>query len=424
MLVSIDNSPQITSIHTGVVADGTNRYSEYPKTFQTSTIMRTRISTSILAVFLGVIVTPFAVLAQAPTEPGLDVAPTTTPTETPTASPTLDDASEGTAAPETAVEEDAVVEEPEEDAVVEEPEEDENHLARILQGLSWGTGHQEVLDHYRAEYLTDYRADIAGMRDTLRIDEIRRFHNERFVRAQESHEVFSGTRTGYEASVLGGEVAPGNDESLLTVRTDNAQLYYVFASDRLFKVAVAYNSSYLGGLSFEAFLEQVERRYGPALSTEMGETATGVRYLARARWEEDNTRLRIENQSNLFGTFIMVFTSTELEERVVRLRGSQTTGPSGGVVVSDLVGGLGSGTRSTDHGDIADQIIGAPTEVQLHVPEAAPVDLTVLEPETAVATEEGEEGEAEEGAEEEETTRPRSRDDEEEEEEEEGITIY
>ena len=137
---------------------------------------------------------------------------------------------------------------------------------------------------------------------------------------------------------------------------------------------------------------------------------------------EEGTRLRIENQSNLFGTFIMVFTNADLEDRVLRLRGGQTSGPSGGVVVSDLVGGLGSGTRSNSHADIADQIIGAPTEVELSVPEAAPVDLTVMEPEPVVAAEgEGEQGEE---SEEDHTARPRQRDEEEEEEEEEGITIY
>jgi len=300
----------------------------------------------------------------------------------------------------------------------EEAAPQQSQLARILQGLSWANSKEEVLTYYREEYLSDYRADIAGMRDTIRIDEIRRFHDDRYQRVQEAIETFESSRTGYEASVLGGEVAGGNDESLITVRTDNAQLYYIFASDRLYKVVVAYNSSYLGGLSFEGFLEQVERRYGPVQSSEMGETQAGIRYLARARWEDGDTRLRIENQSNLFGTFIMVFTNTELEDRVLRLRG-QVTESNSAVVVSDLINRLGTTESGNQYRDIADEIIGTPTEVELVVPEANPVDLSIPEASATVADGE-EEGDGEEV---EPTPRRRDRDDEEEEEEE-GISIY
>lgn len=302
-----------------------------------------------------------------------------------------------------------------------EPVEDESALARILQGLSWGDTTSNVIDYYQREYLEDYRADIAGMRDTVRIDQIRRSHNDRLERVRESQQSFEGTRTGYEASVLSGEIVAGNDEGLLTVRTENANLYYVFASDQLFKIVVAYNSSYLGGLSFEAFLDQVERRYGPSEHTEMGETTTGLRYLARAKWEEGDTRLRIENHSNLFGTFIMVFTNAGLEDRVVRLRGDSGTS-SGAVEVSDLVRSLGA--QQTDDGrysDIVDQIIGHETEVELSVPEAAPVDLTIT---TQTESEEEEEGAEAEETEEATPRRRRQPAEEEEEQEEEGITIY
>jgi hypothetical protein len=271
----------------------------------------------------------------------------------------------------------------------------ESGLSRILQGLEWGSSHDIVLAYYRQDYLEDYRSDIAGLRDPLRIDEIRRHHDARYERVADSYQVFDSNRTGYEVSVLGDEVVAGNAESMITVRTDNAQLYYVFATDRLFKIAVAYNSNYIGGLQFEAFLDQVERRYGPPQASEVEERSTGARYLARARWEDGVTRLRVENRSHLFNTFIMVFSEPVLEDRNNNLRGSQTRETSS-VDVSALIRDIQSGTGSATSADIADTIIGVPTEVNLTVPTAEGADVTApadAQPDAAAALLEAQEAE-------------------------------
>jgi hypothetical protein len=306
-----------------------------------------------------------------------------------------------------------------------EPEADDNQLARILRGVAWGSDHTSVLAHFRREMLDEYRAAIAGMRDPIRIDEIRREHEARYQRVEESYEVFDGTRTGYEVSVLGGEVAAGNDESMLTMRTDNASLYYLFIADSLYKVVVAYNSAYLGGLEFDAFLDQVERRYGPAQRTETAETSAGLRYLARAEWEEGDTRLRVVNRSNLFGTYIMVFTHDVLEDRVTQLRGGELrASDESGVALSPLVRQLREGSVNpapSGRSDIADQIIGSPTVVELHVPEAQEVE---LEDPEVLAREQAEAEAAEEAAREAERQRRRRAQEQREEEETEGITIY
>jgi hypothetical protein len=316
----------------------------------------------------------------------------------------------------------------------------DRELSAILQGLSWGSSHQEVLAHYRARFLEDYQAEIAGTRDPLEIDRIRRGHDQRYQRVVDSYESFDGARTGYEVSVLGGEVAAGNNESMLTVRTDNAILYYAFSNDQLFKIVVAYNSTYLGGLEFESFLEQVEARYGSPDRTEVDETPTGVRYLARATWGDGVTRLRVENRSNVFGTFVMVFTEPRLEDATVATRTSSGDARRG-VYVSEQVRMLEQRRSDRSNRDIADEIIGAPTVVELVVPEATPYQyarpedartVAEVEAEAAAATEAAEQrrredAEAEASAERrrrEQRERQRERQEAQEEEEEEGITIY
>ena len=307
---------------------------------------------------------------------------------------------------------------------------DGSSLSGILQGLQWRASTAEVLEHYQALYLEDYRAEISGMRDPLLIDSVRRAHDQRYERVEQSLESFDGARTGYEVSVLGGEVVAGHNESMLTVRTDNAMLYYLFTADQLYKVVVAYNSSYLGGLEFESFLDQVERRYGPPIASEVDETATGIRYLARAKWEDGDTRLRVENRSNLFGTFVMVFTDLALEDTVTAARGAGRTDSA--VAVSERVRQLSQERGGGAGTDIADQIIGAPTVVELTVPEADPLEIATPEEAQPIA-EMSEEEEAELAAqqererqaqEERRRRRARERQEREEQAEEEGITIY
>jgi hypothetical protein len=316
---------------------------------------------------------------------------------------------------------------------------DDGGLATILQGLQWGASHEEVLAHYRTRYLQDYQADIAGVRDSLEIDRIRRSHDQRYQRVVDSYELLEQPRTGYEVSVLGGEVAGANHESMLTTRTDNAILYYAFHDDQLFKIVVAYNSTYLGGLDFESFIEQVEGRYGSPDSTAVDETQTGIRYLARAIWNDGHTRLRVENRSNVFGTFVMVFTDPAREDRAVASR-TTTGNASRGVYVSDQVRMLQQPQTQRRNTDIADQIIGAPTVVELHVPEAAPYEyatpaqarpLAEVEAEAAAAAEaegraqpESEDAQAQRRRRERERERARAQEEAQEEEEEEGITIY
>ncbi|MBN1947242.1 MAG: hypothetical protein JW797_16340 [Bradymonadales bacterium] len=305
-------------------------------------------------------------------------------------------------------------------------------LSVVLQGLEWGNSHEQVIAHFEQQSRSDFRAEIAGVRDPMRVDEIRRQHEERVNRIRDSYQVFDQPRTGYEVSVLGGEVHGGVGESMLTARTDNAQLYYLFTDDQLFKVVVAYNSAYLGGLEFESFLDQVERRYGPPNSTEMGETPLGIRYLARALWQDELARLRIENRSDLFGTFIMVFSHITLEDRVLQRRGGQDNAQPE-VPVSDLVRQLSRPTTSTVNEDVVDELIGGPTVVDLTVPEsstssAPPVPSTEAAAVSSTAEEETTEpSEEATSSEEESSSRRRHRRQQTEAEtqsEEEGITIY
>ncbi len=166
------------------------------------------------------------------------------------------------------------------------------------------------------------------------------------------------------------------------------------------------------------------------MSTEVDETAAGARFLARALWEEESTRLRVENRSNVFGTFVMVFTNPTLEDRVVTLRGGGRDG-TGAVEVSDLVRQLSTRSGSNAQEDAADQIIGSPTTVELTVPEEAPIQYATPDEAAPVADAESEISESAEGdsdsedSEEEDSGQStRSRPDRDDEPEEEGITIY
>lgn len=234
----------------------------------------------------------------------------------------------------------------------------EDALSNVIEGVSWHVSSEEFLDSYYRHLMSTYRTNIAGMRDPLMIDDIRREYEDQYERVLNSHEQFDGTRTGYEVSVLGREIAAGNDEGMYTLRTDYANVYFVFSADRLFKTVIAYNESLLGEMPFGEFVEILEAKYGPADSTDIEYDEMSLPYLARAEWQRTETRLRVENQSNLFGAFILVFSSTDLEDRVSRLRGPSGASEQTGVSVSDLIQSLGQGGNiEQENSNIADEII-------------------------------------------------------------------
>jgi len=186
-------------------------------------------------------------------------------------------------------------------------------LEAALSGLKWGNGKDQVMKYFKELKDSEFKSEAAPIRDSILKERLRREKIEQYKEIEASYQELRGTgRTGYEVSVVGGEFQKNNSEALVRAKDDRAQKFYFFYNGRLWKMAIVYNTDYLSGIGFEAFIDQVSRKYGESDESEYD--AEG--FLARAMWRDERTELRIEDKSEFFGTFVMVFSDvTEAQRR-------------------------------------------------------------------------------------------------------------
>ncbi|MFU8802483.1 MAG: hypothetical protein ACNA8W_01620 [Bradymonadaceae bacterium] len=188
-------------------------------------------------------------------------------------------------------------------------------LAGVLGEVQWGDRKGDVLKKLRAEMLAKVNADESLKSDRVLMQEARRRALDEMKTVENSYKRLQGERTGFEVSVIAGEFTSNNGESVMRVRDQVAQRFYFFLDGNFYKLVVAYNPDYITNVGFEAFISQAARRYGRPEATDYGQVG-GEEHLVLARWEDNESELRIENKKEFFATYTMSFTDLSTLKRL------------------------------------------------------------------------------------------------------------
>ena len=265
---------------------------------------------------------------------------------------------------------------------------DQGTLVSVLRGLEWNASKGDVLGHFKKIKDGEFREGSEKVRDPLLKETLRKKKMSEYSQIEKSYQTLGGARTGFEVSVITGEFAPNNGESLLVVRESNAQKYFMFADGRLWKLVVAYNSEYIEGIGFEAFVEAVSRKYGEPDETEFDEASDG-QSLARAVWRDDNTELRLENKSDFFNTYTMVFADRQTADRLKSINRAFGTkeDPEAGRKVRSSILEIQDDADFGGDDDVVDSLVGTKTNVDVLTgrPEDAKINRVGADPSAAVA---------------------------------------
>lgn len=243
--------------------------------------------------------------------------------------------------------------------------ESQGELVGALRGLDWDVRKGEVLKSFKTELEGEFKETASQLRDPVKKERLRRRMLDNFEKIEESYVQLKGKRTGFEVSVIAGEYSTKNNESLLIVRDEYAQRYYLFADGRLWKMIIAYNPEYIQDVGFEAFTEQVARKYGAPVDNQYQENS-GEQILSSVIWRDEVTELRIEDKSEFFNTFTMVFSNLEKAQRFEKFRrafGERKKKDSLGFDLADL---QNEGEYDEGGDDVVDSITGVKTEVVLN----------------------------------------------------------
>ena len=239
-------------------------------------------------------------------------------------------------------------------------------LDAVLRGIEWDSSKAQVLSRFKQDKDAEFKAEGKKVRDPIMKEKLRHAKASEVEAIEKSYLRLSGDRTGYEVSVISGEFRADNGEALLIANEEKAQKYYLFVDDKLWKLVVAYDSDYIQGIGFEAFIDAVSRKYGEPDQTEFDEGSDGSS-LARAMWRDENTELRIEDKSDFFNTFTMVFAHRKTSERQAQIKkafgGDEEKSKERAVRTSILEIQEDDGFGSDD--DIVDAIVGGRVEVNV-----------------------------------------------------------
>lgn len=180
-------------------------------------------------------------------------------------------------------------------------------ISHVLGFLDWGASSQDVIAALKKEVDAKHADLMRELRDPMEIDKALRRKAAEFAAIEKTLVQFSGQRTGYESSLIGGDFLPDNEEAMIRVDDQDAQRYYFFKNDRLWKVLVAYSSSVSRSTPFTDFVKQVQDKYGRAIAAEWSNPKAGAKAIISSSWEDPITRLVVEDRSEFFGTYCMKF---------------------------------------------------------------------------------------------------------------------
>jgi len=236
-------------------------------------------------------------------------------------------------------------------------------LDSILDGSTWGSSHELILDDLKGQLRIEFETQAINIVDARKLDELRRDFDKRHKKVEDSYRVLDkGNKSGLEVSIVFDEYAKGNGESVLIVRDKIAMRYMFFVNDQLYKVAVAYNPSYLDAVDFESFLAGVVSKYGDPSETFVDDFDE----ITDAIWDDGTTRLYVKNRMQHYNAFLMTFTFGNLEDSVSAVHKDVKAAYEKGMASSTNVDSLtdDSGDLSGNSGAV-DDILGESVAIDL-----------------------------------------------------------
>lgn len=235
-------------------------------------------------------------------------------------------------------------------------------LSDILGRLSWGMDVDKAKSIIAENIMDDFAKKVEGNTDHSYVDNLRSTYNTRVENMQKSYQVLTRDNSAsLSVSIVGEEFMPDANEAMLMSREDIATKYYFFNGGKLYKIAVVYDSSYLGPVAFDTFVATTAAKYGPAKDEVWDDDANFM----EAIWKDGGpVMLTVKNKYTSYNTFLMVFVDEKVEsvlrERHMEYFREMNSGPE----VSSAIDAL-TADDSDMAGSSIDAMLGRTTKVDL-----------------------------------------------------------
>ena len=235
-------------------------------------------------------------------------------------------------------------------------------LATPLGGLTWGMDNEQVKKVLSEKIMSDFREKSNGNSDLSYVDNLRKVHTERVENMQRSYmQLTRDNVTTLAVSIVGEEFMPDAGEAMMTQRDDNATKYFFFKDNKLYKMAIVYDSSYLGPIAFDTFVATLAAKYGDPSAELWDDDAN----FTDAIWKDKSSvKMTVKNKYASYNTFLQVLADESVENQVAAKHLAYFKQLTKGPEVSAEIDAL-----TADDSDAADSgidaMLGRKTEVDL-----------------------------------------------------------
>lgn len=231
-------------------------------------------------------------------------------------------------------------------------------LEEVLGDVQWGDSKSTVLEKLKEEKVETIRQQAKYRNNRVAMQEARKSALDEIDRVRKSYEELEGKETGYDVSVIAGEFTRNNDEAVMRAQDDKAQKFYFFHDGAFYKLLIAYKQEYVHSIPFDRFVKSVAQKYGKPDSLNRSEGD-----LAGAEWQGRKTTLRVENEMDFFGNYVMVFADRQKVERMKK-KGEKLGGrEKDDDQVSERVQKLKEGSDEDPNENVVDDMVGESVEV-------------------------------------------------------------
>lgn len=235
-------------------------------------------------------------------------------------------------------------------------------LAQSLGDLKWGMSSEQAKKIIAEKIMDDFRAKTEGNSDLSFVDNTRKAHAQRVENMQKSYMVLTRENSSsLGVSIVGDEFMPDNNESLIIQSEDIATKYYFFKDDKLYKMAVVYDSSYLGPVAFDTFCATTAQKYGPAQKEIWDDEGT---FMESIWTDKSDVKLVVKNKHSSYSTFLMVFVDDSVESKLQANHKAYFASLNSGPEVSSAIDALTADSDDAGASSI-DAMLGKKTQVDL-----------------------------------------------------------
>lgn len=236
-------------------------------------------------------------------------------------------------------------------------------ISAFLGDIKWGMSHDLVMRKIEEKLMADFQAKSRGTTDLAYADMQMKTRVERIENMQKSYiPLVRDNAAGLSVSIIGEEFMPDNEESMLTQREDIASKYYFFHGDKLYKIAVVYDSAYLGPIAFDTFIATTEQKYGASSDEVWTDDGDFTEAIWRAK---DGSSLSVKNKYASYNTFLMVFSEEAVNATLVAKHKAYYNMTNAGPEISSSIDSLTSDAPSDAGPNSVDTLLGKKTEVNL-----------------------------------------------------------